>query len=349
MKIAAAKTLFVIVLVVLLVLLAASAFVWWRTSHGQGGVDAQQKAAAELKTLRAGIESSGVSGFQKENLESDVDEQLDALNRTAVDKAEADESRRPTDLRGLTDEITRSSKTVYDLASTDGLSSDEAATLVSIAVNQWGTVQLFNGSLGEVSDASSTASAQLKDMTGLGQNQALDAKGMCPAMSDDAKDKASAGSASGDSKRGSSKDSKELSDILTGLYSSSWAESYFQAREDVDGTAEDTAKRLDVAASVHSSQLQQLRAGLDQACESVPQPHAAYDLPDDTKDPGKVMTGQADHLAHESMALIRTQDPSKSGVHGTKSWTAWGARSLALNTVVSSQVSGDIPALPGIS
>ena len=61
------------------------------------------------------------------------------------------------------------------------------------------------------------------------------------------------------------------------------------------------------------------------------------------------MTGQADHLAHESMALIRTQDPGKSGVHGTKSWTAWGARSLALNTVVSSQVSGDIPALPGIS
>ncbi|WP_129360632.1 hypothetical protein [Rothia uropygioeca] len=351
MKTSAAKTIFVFLLIVLLLLAAVSGFVWWRTTHNQGGVAAQQQAAAELKSLQAAVRSSGVAGSQKDSLESDLHEQLDALNRSAVEDAQPEEDHAPQDVPGLAQRMTQSSQRIYDLASNTGLSSDESATLTSISVGQWATVQLLNGTLAEVDDPSSAASRELKDLTGLGQNEALKADGLCPAMSDDAKDKASGGAGSQQADDGSNaEDSENLTKVLTGLYTSTWSESYFQARQDVDNIPKDTSDRIVVAAKIHSSQLQQLRAGLDQNCSAMPQPKAAYKLPHGAaRDPGKIMAEQADHLGSESIGVIRSQKPGKSDAQGSGSWTAWGARSLALNTAISTQISGDVPALPGIS
>lgn len=351
MKSATAKTVFVILLVVLLLLAAVSGFVWWKTSHAQDALAAQRQAADEVKTLQAAVGPSGVTGTRKDQLESDLDEQLEALNTSAVEDAQPDSTRSATDVQSLAEQISRSSQRIYHLASNPSLSADESATLTSMSVGQWATAQSLDGKLGEVVAPSSASGRSLEDLTGLGQNASLEAKGLCPAMSDSDTDQASAGASSqkaGDDS--DARDSDELTKVLTGLYKATWTESYVQARQDVDHVPSETSARVDVAAEAHGSQLQQLRSGLDKTCSTIPQPKPAYDVPDDiSTDPWKVVSAQADNLSSESMALIRAQDPGDGDARGSGSWTAWGARSLALNTAVAAQADGDVPALPGIS
>lgn len=351
------KTVFTILVIVLVILGAVAGYAWWRLNHHGAGYDAQRDAAVELKTLQEDLEGSDVPAGAKDGLAHDISEQLDALNHTAVDDAQPNRGAEKLTASTATARLDASAKKLYVLSGTQGIDADDQATLVSMAVNHWATARQLDGTLEQIADPNSAGSRSLAAMTGLSKGDTFDATGLCPPASGEASGSASGSSSSASGSSGAqssgaidakAEDSDGLSSVLTGLYRSAWAESYYQARSDVDHLPEDTTKYLGESSTVHEAQLGQLRADLGRHCASIPQPQAAYSVSDaSTKDPSGVLSDQAKYLAQQSLSVVRSDRAASGEATGTHSWRAWGTNSLALNTALAAQVDADIPALPG--
>ncbi|WP_269929080.1 hypothetical protein [Kocuria massiliensis] len=350
MRATLSKTVFTILVVVLLILGAIAGYAWWRLNHHDAGYDAQHNAAVELKTLQESLDGSDLPAQSKEALGHDISDQLEALNRTAVEEARADHDAEKLTTSSAAARLDGSAKKLYVLSGTQGIDPDEQATLVSMAVSHWASARQLDGTLQQVADPKSAGSQSLASMTGLSRGDTFDASGLCPAASGDAKASPSGASSNqgSASKDPDAEDSDGLSAVLTGLYRSTWAESYYQARSDVDHLPEDTTAYLGGSAAVHDAQLGQLRADLGRHCSTIPQPQAAYSVSGtEETDPSSVLSDQAKHLAQQSLSVVRSEPAASGDATGARSWRAWGANSLALNTALAAQVDADVPALPG--
>lgn len=341
------KTLFTILVVVLLVLGAIAGYAAWRLNRNDGNYDAQREAAAQLKTLQESLRNTDLPQDSRDALNSDLSTQLEALNRTAVDEAQADSHATPTTRANAGKNLDDAAERLYALAGTPGIETDESAVLISISVSQWSSARLIDGSVSDLGNPDSAGSQSLSHMTGLSRGDSFEGSGLCPAVSE--QESASASNSASASQAPDAQDSEELASLLKGLYRSTWAESYYQARSDVDGIPDSTTRLVGESSSIHDDQLRSLRAALGKSCSSIPQPKAAYSIEDHgEQNPAQVLADQAEYLAQQSLSVVKS-DPAATGqATGPASWRAWGTTSLALNTALAARETSDVPALPGV-
>ncbi|MCP3425066.1 hypothetical protein NBM05_03230 [Rothia sp. AR01] len=320
MRIPLPQRISALVLSILLVLLLALAGVlWWRVSAASPALEAQTRAAEELLGVRAAV-ADGVVEDPDGVLERRIDEQLAVLAPAAREKAGEPAAPEPGESPARI--FDDSAQRLYELSGSQDLEPRQAALLGSIAVSHWLTARGLEGTLQEVPSLEGRTADSLDALLGASPADAALSAGLCPdGAADDAR-------------------SRAVGEALSELYATTWSDDVLVARTEADAREPVTEQSIRDVARVHAGQLGELRRSVPPGCQGIPQPAAAYAMPD--ADPAQLRAQQSTALSERTFAILAAE----GGRSSAETWRSWSLRWLAVNTALGSSPAS-VPALPG--